>query len=109
MVERSQSQWELSAEALRTGFHGQTAQIPWQDIQPHYARGAVVLVAAELDLVDVALQLRLDNTAQFQTWMDSGEVSGVSDDQGRQLAEDNPALWAVVVPPWVLVQLPKVV
>jgi hypothetical protein len=95
---------ELAEESLRAEFHSQTARIPWQDLQPHYARGAVVLVAAELDLVEVALQLRLDNTERFQAWMVTGAVSGVSDEVGLQLAETNPHLWAVVVAPWVLVQ-----
>lgn len=98
---------DLSEDALRTEFHSQTAQIPWRDLQPHYARGAVVLVKPELDLVEVALQLRLDNTEQFQQWMQTGQVAGVADEQGLQLVEDDPTLWAVVVAPWVLVQLPK--
>jgi hypothetical protein len=99
---------DLSEDELRAEFHGQTAQISWRDLQPHYARGAVVLVKPGLDLVEVALQLRRDNTEQFQRWMQEGEVAGVSDEQGLQLAQDNPSLWTVVVAPWVLVQLPAV-
>ena len=49
--------------ALRAEFHGQTARIPWRDLQPHYARGAVVVVQQDMDLVEVAIQLRRDNKA----------------------------------------------
>ena len=95
---------ELAPEQLRREFHDQTATISWHDLQPHYARGAIVLVAAGQDLVEVALQLRLDNKAQFEQWLAAGAVSGVTDERSRQLFEENPDMWAVVVPPWVLVQ-----
>jgi hypothetical protein len=95
----------LSPEALRKEFHQQTARINWHELQPHYARGAVVVVAPGTDLVEVAMQLRLDNKEQFQHWMDAAEVGGVTDEHARQLHQQNPAMWAVVVPPWVLVQI----
>jgi len=94
----------LSEEQLRGEFHNQTASISWHELQPHYARGSVVMVEQGLDLVDVALQLRLDNTAQFEQWISEGAVNAVSDALGASLYADNPTLWAVVVPPWVLVQ-----
>jgi hypothetical protein len=92
------------AEQLRAEFHTQTATISWQDLQPHYASGAVVMVARELNLVEVAMQLRGDNKVQFELWMAEGKVSGVGDELGQRLFDDNPAVWAVVVAPWVLVQ-----
>jgi hypothetical protein len=47
-----------SAEQLRAEFRSQAATISWQDLQTHYARGAAVMVAPELDLVEVAMPLR---------------------------------------------------
>lgn len=94
----------LSPEALREEFHQQTARINWHDLQPYYARGAVVMVAVGTDLVEVALQLRLDNKQQFQHWLDTAAVAGVNDQRGQELYAENPEVWAVVVPPWVLVQ-----
>jgi hypothetical protein len=93
-----------SAERVRAEFHSQTAKVSWQDLQTHYARGAVVMVAQELDLVDVAMQLRVDSRAQFELWMAEGKVSGIADELAQRLFDDNPTVWAVVVPPWVLVQ-----
>lgn len=94
----------LTGDALRREFHAQTARIHWHELQPHYARGAVVVVSPSLDLVEVAMQLRTDNTAQFQAWIAEGTVAGVSDEVGAEWYEANPEVWAVVVPPWVLVQ-----
>ncbi len=90
---------------LRREFHRQTARIRWHELQTAYARGSLVQVAPGLDLVEVAVQLGLDNTAQFSRWIEAGEVVAVSDEQAQRWFDDNPAVWAVVAPPWVLVQL----
>jgi hypothetical protein len=95
---------ESREDLLRREYLGQTARIPWRDLQTHYARGSVVLVAPGLDLVEVAVQLGLDNTAQFQQWIDGGLVAAASDRQARQWYEEDRELWAVVAAPWVLVQ-----
>lgn len=97
---------ELTEDELRAEFHNQTALAAWEDLQPHYARGSVILVDSSIDLVEVALQMRLDNSGQFQNWIATGAVAGISDEQGLSFAETETRLWAVVVPPWVLVQVP---
>ena len=95
---------ESREDLLRREYLGQTARIPWRELQTHYARGSVVLVEAELDLVEVAVQLGLDNTARFQQWIDSGQVAAPDDDRARSWYQDDRELWAVVAAPWVLVQ-----
>ena len=97
--ELTQRRARLFAETL-----SQTARIPWRDLQTYYAGGSVVYVAAELDLVDVAVQLGLDNTAAFEQWIAQGTVAPVSDEQALLWYESERELWAVVAAPWVLVQ-----
>jgi hypothetical protein len=89
---------------LRSEFHSQTAKISWTDLQPQFARGLVVEVVAGLDLVDVAIQMTLDNTRQFQSWFDEAKVIRVADQRAEELLACDAMLWAVVAPPWVLVQ-----
>lgn len=90
--------------SLRREYFGQTARIHWHELQTYYAHGSVVKVAAELDMVEVAVQLGLDNTAAFEQWISDGKVAPVSDEQALAWYEVNQQLWAVVAPPWVLVQ-----
>jgi hypothetical protein len=92
---------------LRQEFHGQTARIRWHDLQTYYAHGSVVAVGPGLNLVEVAIQLGLDNAAQFEAWIAAGQIAPVSDEQGLVWYEANEELWAVVAPPWVLVQQPE--
>lgn len=89
---------------LRQEFLGQTARIRWHDLQTHHAHGSVIRVDAGQDLVEVAVQLGLDNSALFEQWIAEGAVSPVSDAQALDWYESNRELWAVVAPPWVLVQ-----
>jgi hypothetical protein len=101
MVERKD---EGREKLLREEYHGQTAQIGWHELQTYYARGSVIIVAPSLDLVEVAVQLGLDNTDQFQAWIDATEVAAVNDEQAAAWYAANTQLWAVVAAPWVLVQ-----
>ena len=91
-------------DLLRQEYHSQTSRIQWHELQTYYAHGSVVVVAPELDLVEVAVQLGLDNTDCFQRWIETSEVAAVSDEQALLWYEINANLWAVVAAPWVLVQ-----
>ena len=96
---------QVDREALLRGeYHGQTARIPWHDLQTHYARGNVVIVSATLDLVEVAVQLGMDNSQAFQGWIEDGDIASVSEDQALHWYDSDAVLWAVVAAPWVLIQ-----
>jgi hypothetical protein len=90
---------------LEEEFHQQTAVIRWHDLQTYYARGSVVEISSALNLVQVAVQLGMDNTPQFQQWITAGDIAAVNEDRALEWYESNRELWAVVAPPWVLVQI----
>lgn len=94
-------------QQLRTKLNSETAKIPWLELQRFYAQGNVLFVDSTLDLVEVACQFVSDNVEQFNQWKDEQKVATVSDDQARQWFATDAVLWAVVVAPWILVQLPK--
>tara|TARA_R110001592_G_scaffold363398_2_gene688059 strand:- start:128886 stop:129224 length:339 start_codon:yes stop_codon:yes gene_type:complete len=89
---------------LRREYLSQTAGIHWHDLQTWYARGSVIRVDGAMNLVEVAVQLGLDNTAQFKQWITEGSIVPVDDEQALAWYETNQEMWAVVAPPWVLVQ-----
>lgn len=82
----------------------ETAKIAWTDLQRFFAKGEVVWVEGELDLVDVAHQFSLDNKTQVQEWLTAKRIALVSDNQALNWFETQRELWAVVVKPWILVQ-----
>lgn len=94
---------ETEAE-LRARLHGETAQIPWRELQRFFASGVTVAVSSQLDLLDVAYHLSQDNKASVAGWMDSGGLGRVTDEQALAWLEADATVWSVVVKPWVLVQ-----
>jgi hypothetical protein len=93
-----------SVNEIKARLNLETSRIHWHDLQTHYARGQVVRVAADTDLLNVACELVADNKAQFEHWLASGKVGDVSPDLARGWHQNNAELWAVVIAPWVLVQ-----
>lgn len=82
----------------------ETSRIHWQQLQRFFANGSTVLVAADLDLIDVAYQFSIDNTTQVSQWLENQQVTLVSDQQALRWFEKDAHIWAVVVKPWILVQ-----
>ena len=89
---------------LRAKINLETAQIPWRDLQTHFAAGNVLQVGSDIDLVEVAFQMSKDNRKQVTLWMATGELQQVPDSQAQAWYDDEAQLWAVVVRPFVLVQ-----
>jgi len=88
----------------RDEIHSETSNIAWSELQRFFAAGRAIYVSADLDLVEVALQVSNDNSDLVRQWMDKDKLAPVSDDQARYWIGTDATVWAVVVKPWVLVQ-----
>lgn len=91
-------------EVNRAKLNLETAQMAWREMQRYFASGAALYVAPELDLVETAYQMSVDNAEQVRCWMTDGRFGKVSDTQAQAWWDNDARLWAVVVSPWVLVQ-----
>ncbi|TBU76982.1 DUF2288 domain-containing protein [Pseudomonas daroniae] len=83
---------------------GETAPIRWQELQPFFARGSLLWVDSDEDLIAVAEAVAENHRETVAAWLDSGRVAVLSDAHAEDLLARDPSLWAVVVAPWVLVQ-----
>ncbi|MDO9321851.1 MAG: DUF2288 domain-containing protein [Pseudomonas sp.] len=95
---------QASLEILYAKLLGETASISWAELQPFFARGALLWVSAELDLVAVALAVAQDDKASIAAWLAAAQVGKLEAVQATDWLERDPPLWTVVVAPWVLVQ-----
>ncbi|MDZ4218549.1 MAG: DUF2288 domain-containing protein [Methylobacter sp.] len=91
-------------EIDRINVNLETSRIAWKELQRFFASGAAIFVSADLDLVEVAVQISKDNKAQIAKWMDAGQLARVSDAQALAWYEGDAEVWAVVARPYVLVQ-----
>lgn len=83
---------------------GETAKISWTELERFFARGMLLRVARDLDLVSVAVAIAADDTQQVVQWLSAGLVERVQSETAADFAARDPELWAVVVSPWVCVQ-----
>jgi len=78
----------------------------WEWLSPHAARARVILVGANLDLVDVGVALTEDNTKLVQSWIEDGwlrhptaeELSAWNENKEKEFT-------SLVIPPFVLAKL----
>ena len=89
---------------LRTRLNLETGRISWKEIEVLFARGMVMYVAPQLDLVEVAALTAENNTEKMKVWTDQQLVGALTADQARDWQSRSPELWAVVVAPWAFVQ-----
>lgn len=89
---------------LRTHLNLQTGKLGWEELQPHFARGSVIVAETGLDLIEVAAALAEDDRDRVKNWLDSQQLHPASDAEATDWQAANSRFWAVVVAPWVLVQ-----
>ena len=83
---------------------GETSTIEWKALEKFFAKGEVLWIAPELDLIEAAQALSQDEAEKVAAWMASGSLSKVSASQALDFVERDPELWAVVVTPWIMIQ-----
>lgn len=89
---------------LKETLNQETGVISWAELIRHFARGVVIKVDPDVDLIDVAEKIATDNTSELQAMLNAGTVARASDDDAKDWTARNPDFWCVVTAPWVLVQ-----
>ncbi len=101
----SESQWiHFNSEELKEKINLETGRIDWQELQGHFARGVVVVLAADLDLVEVAARFAEDDKSRVEAWAKLGKIHRASTADAKRWQKTESSFWASVVAPWVLVQ-----
>lgn len=95
---------QLTRDELLQKLNLETGQISWQELQRYFARGVVVVLAPQQDLVAVGADLAHDNQQRIATLVDGGKLHRATDDDAKAWQAQDPRFWALVVAPWVLVQ-----
>ena len=89
---------------LETRLNLETGRITWKELGFFFARGRILQVTGDLDLIEVASALANDRASQVSAWLDAQQVRILPDAVAKIWAADDHNLWAVVVAPWVVVQ-----
>lgn len=60
--------------SVRENFAKDLAEVAWKDIRINLQRDVIILVAEDLDLVDVAVDVAEDNKDQVSLWIAAGKL-----------------------------------
>ena len=82
----------------------ETGKINWLELQRHFARGIVIVVDPDLDLVKIAEQVSEDQGEIIKSLLDAAKISHATDEDAIRWNTQNQDFWAIVIAPWVLVQ-----
>lgn len=89
-------------------LEAEVGEILWTELERHFARGVVIVVASEMDLIKVAQAFSEDDAETLRNWLQQERVLKAKDDHARRWSSEPVLLRAIVVAPWVLVQEPKI-
>jgi len=92
------------SNALRDKLAGELMDTDFKALAPHFARGALVLVASDLTLLDVAEAIARDQRAQVEAWLGAGRIWRATDDDAKHALAAQQPFRFVIVQPWVLAQ-----
>ena len=80
------------------------APIHYHEIERFFAKGMLVLVSPELDIIDIALLVQADNAQQLNQLIEVGKVIRVHDEHAIKWSNEKAQLLALTAVPWLLVQ-----
>ncbi len=90
--------------SLEERLRGEVGQIQWPELERHFARGVLLEVASEEDIVAVAAGMARDDSAWIGELTGRGALSRPEMSDAASWHADGASFQAVVVAPWVLVQ-----
>ena len=91
-------------EDLRTRLSKERGPIDYLEVQKFFAKGVILVVDAQLDLVDVAEKIHADDTDCIENWISAKLVVRAHDEHARKWLDNNTRFEAVTMMPWLLVQ-----
>lgn len=80
------------------------APVFYKEIERFFAKGMLVQVTDDLDIIEAALAIQNDNSKQMEQWIAENKVIRVNEEQAIKWSDVNEPLIAITAVPWVLVQ-----
>lgn len=82
-------------------------EVYWTDLRAHVARDAVILVAADLDLLEIGEAMAANDVSTIQAWITAGKLTKpTAEDLERWPLQTDLRFLSLVVAPFVLVRRP---
>ncbi len=94
----------MNTKELKNSLKTESGELKWQELEPHFARGAIRVISNKLNLIDVAVDIAQNNTDVISEKLSNNNLSEPSDSQATLWHKNNASFFCVVVAPFVLIQ-----
>jgi hypothetical protein len=92
-------------EEIRAHLTNEVHRVDWKPLAAHAKRGGLILVDTALDLVEVAVAVATDDSANVARWMNAQQLTKPTEDQiGSWEGDSEDRFTIVIVQPYVLAQ-----
>ncbi len=86
-------------------FKRDLAEVSWRELKIHLQRDAIIVVATDLDLIDVAVAVAEDEKALVEAWIAVNQLGKPTENQLKQWEEESDNRFKMlIVQPFILVQ-----
>ena len=80
-------------------------EVEWSCLRAHLKRGGLIVVAAGLDLLNVAISVAADDSSSIGHWINEGKLAKPSEAQILEWdADSSKLLTMLIASPYVLIQ-----
>ncbi len=91
---------------LKTQLQEQLAQVDWKDLKPHAQRDAIIVVDANLDIIEVGNAIALNDTNTIQHWISEQLIQKPTSEQlSLWNSNQTQQFQTVIVQPFVLIKI----
>ena len=95
----------MDAEMLRDKLSLEVHEADWAVVAPPFARGVLVIVGDELELMDAAIGIAQDRALDVADWLNSGVLRRASDEDAHAFSAERTHFRFVIVAPFVLAKV----
>ncbi len=89
----------------KKSFADDLAEVEWERLRPHLDRDALIVVDEELDIVEVANCMAVDDSGKVAEWVGTGKLKKPGRQQLEEWnGEDKKLFRTLIVQPFVLMQ-----
>jgi len=86
-------------------FKRDLAEVTWRELKVHLQRDAIIIVAAELDLIEVAVAVAEDDKTRVETWIAAAQlVKPITEQLENWEQEPDNRFQMLIVQPFILIQ-----
>lgn len=86
-------------------FKRDLAEVNWRELRIHLQRDAIIIAAAELDLIAVGVAVAKDDSALVEAWIAAAQLGKPTENQLKSWEQESEKMFQMlIIQPFILIQ-----